>query len=46
MKQNPKKLVKKTVFVFRSQQTIRKSETDPTTSSIIIISNETLISNR
>lgn len=43
MKQTPKKLIKKTVFVFKSQQTIEKMSTDPTNSSIIIISNETLI---
>jgi len=41
MKQSPKKLVKKTVFVYRSAPQQVRLSTDPTATSIIIISTGT-----
>ncbi|MFD2285947.1 hypothetical protein GJU39_01275 [Pedobacter petrophilus] len=41
MKQHQKQLKKKTVFFYRSMQRIGLENTDPTTSSITIISNGT-----
>jgi len=43
MKQLQKRLKRKTVFVFRSMQKDHVNSTDPTTTSIIIISTGTRI---
>lgn len=43
MKNVPQKLIKKTIFVFKSQKNQRLSSTDPTNSSITIIATETFV---
>jgi hypothetical protein len=46
MKQSPKKLVKKTVFVYRTAQQNERLSTDPTATSIIILSTGTHVVNQ
>lgn len=43
MENTPKKLIKKTAFVFKSQKNGHALSTDPTDTSIIIIRTETHI---
>ena len=46
MKQSPKKLIKRTVFVYRSATQHENLSTDPTATSIIILSTGTHVVNR